>query len=61
MECEDNSDTSDNGSERNYLEIVREIREQRTGTSRSSGTAENGYFRYCTHPAESADVEELQN
>ena len=24
-------------------------------------TAENSYFRHCTHPPESADVEELQN
>ena len=30
-------------------------------TPRSSGTAENSYFRHCTHPPESADVEELQN
>ena len=61
MECEDNSDTSDNRSDRHYFEIIQEIREQHTGTLRSSGTAENSYFRHCTHPAESADIGELQN
>ena len=56
MECEDISDTSNNWSDRHYLEIIQEICGQHTGTQRSSITTENSYFRYCTHPAESADV-----
>ena len=49
-------DTSNNRGDWDYFKVIKKIREQHTGKTRSQGTTENSHIRQCTHTAESTNV-----
>ena len=58
MECNSQSDISNNRGNWNHLKIIhtRTIPEQHIGKARNEGTTENSHTGHCTHTAESANV-----
>ena len=49
-------DTTNNNSNRNYLEIIKKIPQQHNGKARNQGTTENSRTGHSTHTSENADV-----
>ena len=56
VECESQSDTSNNRGDWNHLNIFQTIREQLTVKTWHQGTIEHGHIVHCTYSLESTNV-----
>jgi MOSC domain-containing protein YiiM len=60
VECESESDTSNNSGEWNRIRIIQTEPAQHSGKSRNQRTAESSHIGHCTHTAGSANAK-VQN